>query len=1254
MSTRFRLFRILLPLLALWLASCELSAQSGGTSDDTHSSIAVSGRVLTQESKPLSAVVVHLRKANLSDTTDSEGKFALVGDTLVAANSSTGTLDTLDYLRDGILVHSAPVQTWIETMPDVYLVQRDISGALSEIPSQPTNVVAKIWNTRGQSISIDLDLNTATKRFSGFAWFRSTGGLDSFRIQIRATDAKDRPTGQSQELSFTSRAGDLLIPDFDPNNLRPRITFTLPPTGKRGATIALHAEVKNLTGWGIQYEWSIGSGSWRKGRSDTTFAIPGNAPDLLTVRVRAMRSDSLATTDSVALRIVDSPVEARRNARPLVANSNPLSGAIRDGQVDWFKFPVDSGATYSVQQGCPHDPCPSARTLSAFQGSSITSFSLATGGLLRFTAIKTDSVYISFEGKSTVDGVESMSFGYWDSANYSLGLTKTITPRSAARALPLDRKPLTGTLRKEQVDWFKFVADSGTSYDIEPGCLREPCPLARTMNAYWGTSNSTFNSSTFNGIHFVASKSETVYISFEGKSTANGVTYTSFESNDSADYSMTLISSGYKTNARINATPLAVSDSQSGVLHNRELIWFKFPVESGITYSVQTTCSSEPYPSYPCTDYRFLNAYIDSNNTPFATSTSKSHLSFTAAKNGTAYVSIGGQTMVDDRMITSFILSLTSSAPTNPTIDPPDTIALSSARTLATDGSIVQSSLAKTEIVWYKFQAEGNTPYRIQKSCNTPSCLMGNKITVFAYPSKEVIATTGAGILEFTNPNPGVLRVKFEGATSEDAGPYTLWAIKYDTVKAASMNTAIELLPGSTSPIRLAKGISESTWFRFRGDSGSTYTLTFPTAEFDDYAFSIWNIDSVTVPGSTLSNESIKRTFACIKSGTYFIRIAARSQWGRFSGYSVRLESKHGLPYWYTGVDDYEPDSTMHTASVLSPDSTVSHHTLTPTDIDWSKFHVDSGKTYLIYLEKPQKPYSFGLYSSDSTLLQFLSANPGHNSLPIAVGGQLAMTYLADSSKDLYVRIGSYGDSSQYDLRVWPLAADAYEPDNTTETAKPIPTDGSVQHHILNGTYDYIKLHVEAGKRYWVDVSTGSFCILYPGNRMDFLRGVGPQLFAPDSTMDAFIEVKPQNNTDYSNSPAAYLINTWPYSVSVTEERNDIHEPDNELSSASKQTSNDSTSTHFLTVNDVDWISFDVDSGATYSIKVSNLSKAYLTASLFTADSSQIGNVVKGYDATVSLQATARRKTTYNLQVTSPWYSGPPVKYDVTITRSSP
>jgi hypothetical protein len=834
--------------------------------------------------------------------------------------------------------------------------------------------------------------------------------------------------------------------------------------------------------------------------------------------------------------------------------------------------------------------------------------------------------------------------------------TDPVVARNLAQTLTIGT-PQTGTLRKAEVDWFKFAVDSGRTYSIQQSCPQSPCPEARTLTAQWKSGNTVFDSSISGLLRFTAVKTDSVYLSIEGQATTNGVVSTSFGYWDSVNYALELVDEYALSIGNRNDAVLMVDD---GVVRTWDLKkdrsrWYRFHVDSGTFYRIDKNCPVQICPEF--TTFRF---FLDSAAAPFLTSTT-APAGFTASRSGTAYLQIEGTTTENGKFHTSF--SYWTSLHLSLSLNSYDPDVLVNATTIPTDGSIVQGSLAKTEIVWYKFLAKGNTPYRIQKSCNTPSCLIGNKITLVSESSMEVFATSNTGLLNFTTTAPGIVLIKLQGSTGDDTGPYTLWAVEYDTTKAETMGAAIEIQPGVTSQPRAAHWYGrpsynwsfDTTWFRFHADSGKTYKFTHPDRELSLQSASFWTIDSVPVSFAVANSGETEEAFACTKTGTYFLRFVPwPTNPDGYSAYSVRLETSDHLPFWFTGVDEYEPDSTMHTASIQKPDSAAMHHTLPANDVDWTRIPVDSGKVYLIGIREALRPFTFSLYAADSTLLQFQMTD-GNSFYPSIKGGRLAMSYRAPATTDIFVRISSLGEKLEYDLRAWSPIQDSYEFDDTIASAKPIPTDGTIQHRLLNGSYDFIKFHADSGKKYWLNLHVSNsitvmgYSISYSGRDTTPDRWRNRYTsFDSDRDQDVFLAVDP--HVAYTDEPA--LLATIRYEASVTIDSGDGYESDNTLSTAKSQATGGTIAHHSLTESDIDWISFDVDSGATYSINIANPEAAYISAGLYTVDGAQIGNVVEGRAPTLTLQANGRRKTTYNLQVTSPWYSGPPVKYDVSIQSS--
>lgn len=315
-------FLALLASTGTLLSGCDRTPQSTGTSDDTHSSILLTGRVFNDQSKPLGAVIVKLRHGLISDTTSGDGVFSIEGDLSKIPDWARTVLDTLDYYRDGNLIHFAPVAEWIDTLPDVFLVQRDISGAINlgwSVISEngistemPTGAVpvgsasATVWNTHGDSVSFGLEWFPLSQRYSGFVWFPYSGGIDSFKIQVKAYDSLGRILGVSQKLAFTSRAGDIPMPSFFARNTVPVVTLKASDFLVKGQASKIFALVSNPYEYPTSIWWKIGSGIWTQGSSDTLLSIPADATERnVFIRCKVVRADSLFTMDSLKIPVTN-------------------------------------------------------------------------------------------------------------------------------------------------------------------------------------------------------------------------------------------------------------------------------------------------------------------------------------------------------------------------------------------------------------------------------------------------------------------------------------------------------------------------------------------------------------------------------------------------------------------------------------------------------------------------------------------------------------------------------------------------------------------------------------------------------------------------------------------------------------------------------------------------------------------------------------------------------------------------------------
>lgn len=346
--------------LSMLLASCDSQGMVAGGSDETHSSIDIQGRVLTKDARPYGNVIVRLRGLGLQDTTDSDGLFRFQRDSMPVAARTASAVDTIDYMRDGQTVLSAAVPAWIATMPDVMLVQRDLSGQLSGPIEDISRVVCELGAPDGYHHELDLELNPYTKRYSGFAYFRYTGGSDSFTVWVKTLDDSGRMLGRSRLLRFSSKAGDIAFPEFGANNAVPTVRIRVEDPNSHkvqsqwfsadtmdwrdsiGASgkqkLHLHALVVDSFRRAARVEWNLGNG-WVKSSAstpipttgcpvcyrdtaapgtssepirilyhfDTTISVPAGAEGSWRPMVRVVDAEGNTTSDTLKVAVVAAP-----------------------------------------------------------------------------------------------------------------------------------------------------------------------------------------------------------------------------------------------------------------------------------------------------------------------------------------------------------------------------------------------------------------------------------------------------------------------------------------------------------------------------------------------------------------------------------------------------------------------------------------------------------------------------------------------------------------------------------------------------------------------------------------------------------------------------------------------------------------------------------------------------------------------------------------------------------------------------------
>ncbi len=215
-------------LLVLTFAAC-MSLAGGSSSTETGDQVALNGRVTGGTGEGIAGVVVSLKGSSLADTTDITGGFALHGR---HARKASMAADTLRFVLNGQTVTQTAVTTLVGTVPDITIVQRGFSGSFSG----STNDIGRVEGVLkgdgiavGDSVTATFFFNALAGNYSGFIWFPPP--METARDYVVRIDVYNHDgvlTGRGPDVPFTSLAGNVLIPTFNPANLSP-------PPAKRSA-----------------------------------------------------------------------------------------------------------------------------------------------------------------------------------------------------------------------------------------------------------------------------------------------------------------------------------------------------------------------------------------------------------------------------------------------------------------------------------------------------------------------------------------------------------------------------------------------------------------------------------------------------------------------------------------------------------------------------------------------------------------------------------------------------------------------------------------------------------------------------------------------------------------------------------------------------------------------------------------------------------------------------------------------------------
>jgi len=336
------------------IAGC---SQTIGPKDDISNqySVYLTGYVLDQDGNPIANTVATVKGTALSDTTGADGSYLIVEDRHGSSRPAPSG-DSIQYLKAGQVITMQNIPKWIDTLPDIFIEQRDIFGHFTSTPVSLGRITAVIT---GDGIPAASPLVAArgyipiTQNYSGYVYFVYSGTLRNYSVVINVYNSDSALIGRSVQVDFPSTVGDVQVPDFDPNNARPSVYAGDDTTVSINDTVRLHAVAVDSFGGSIaKWEWSINGGGFNQASTgDTIIIAPAGENGNYACAVRVTDNDGLCTTDTLVVSVVlDMPTANAGNDTAIAKSSQvTLHGSASQQFGSIVKWEWDIGNSGFVQ-----------------------------------------------------------------------------------------------------------------------------------------------------------------------------------------------------------------------------------------------------------------------------------------------------------------------------------------------------------------------------------------------------------------------------------------------------------------------------------------------------------------------------------------------------------------------------------------------------------------------------------------------------------------------------------------------------------------------------------------------------------------------------------------------------------------------------------------------------------------------------------------------------------------------------------------
>lgn len=272
----------------------------------------------------------------------------LVKTEIILPEKTKGTLaeDILEYIKDGQIITTNDIEKLVDTLPDLLIAQRDIYGDLLSASETIGKIRAVITGDAiPDSVPKEPELwyNSAANSYSGVVYFVYSIGVKNYSVYVNVYNSENAFIGRSVPVSFSSQAGDVQIPTFNPENAKP-IAYAMADTLVGiNDTLKLHCTASDSFGGTIsRWEWNInGDGYFETLNGDTTILAPSVAQALV-CSLRVTDNDGLSGVDVAIITVTSSTPSADAGNDTIIGINDPInlygSGTDSDGFIVKYEW----------------------------------------------------------------------------------------------------------------------------------------------------------------------------------------------------------------------------------------------------------------------------------------------------------------------------------------------------------------------------------------------------------------------------------------------------------------------------------------------------------------------------------------------------------------------------------------------------------------------------------------------------------------------------------------------------------------------------------------------------------------------------------------------------------------------------------------------------------------------------------------------------------------------------------------------------